>query len=305
MGQPLVTVIITTYNRTDKIEEAIKSVLKQTYKNIELIVVDDNKEGTKQREETETIIKKYPSIKYIKNEKNLGGALSRNVGINAAKGEFIAFLDDDDTFIEEKIEKQYNCYLSHKNENVGLIYCYTYRENPQKKIIGAYENNYEGKPIYEHMMGCIAATSLWFCPKKVLIEVGQFEDTPCKQDSILLLKILANDYSVYRVPEHLAYYYEHNGKGISGTGEKNIIGLKKYRDWCRKYYSKLNDKQINDIECNFSLQLITLYIINNMKKNAKTELKNIIKRKLLSKETIKALTKIYFSNLYLKKLGVK
>ena len=63
-------------------------------------------------------------------------------------------------------------------------------------------------------------TSLWFCPKDVLISVGMFEDTPCKQDSIMLLKLLCNGYNIYRVPENLVYYYEHGGNGISGTKKR-------------------------------------------------------------------------------------
>lgn len=299
MEEKLVSVIITTYKRSNEIERAIKSILNQSYRNIELIVVDDNANEKEEREKTKKILDKYEKIRYIQNEKNLGGALSRNVGIEEARGEFIAFLDDDDEYDSEKIKKQYNCYLENKKNNVGLIYCYCYLKNIDNIITGTNQCDVEGNALYEHMLGGLAGTSLWFCPKKVLLDVGKFEDTPSKQDFIVILKILANGYNVYRVPEGLVYYYEHGDNGISGTGKRNIQGLQNYRNWCRKYYNKLDSKKkIDNVEYSFSKQLIPLYIINKMKKEANKELKNMIKLKPLKKETIIACLKCIFSNQY-------
>lgn len=300
--KPLISVIITTYKRSDKVEYAIQSVLNQTYKNIELIVIDDNANDLQERIKTESIVKKYKNVIYIQNISNLGGSLSRNVGIDNSKGEFVAFLDDDDKYEQTKIEKQYDCYLSHINDNTGLIYCYCYRENALGKLIGEYSNDYEGNVIYEQMKCCIAGTSLWFCPKDVIIKVGKFEDTPCKQDSILLLKILGAGYNIYRVPEKLVYYYEHGGTGISGTKLKNIEGLNNYYNWCKKFYEYISDKEINDIEYIFSKQLITLYIINNLKKQAFKHLYKMILLKPFKKETFVAVFKCLFSNYYVKHL---
>lgn len=143
-------------------------------------------------------------------------------------------------------------------------------------------------------------TSLWFCPKDALISVGMFEDTPCKQDSIMLLKLLCNGYNIYRVPENLVYYYEHSGNGISGTKKRNIIGLNNYRNWCRRNYDKIDNKQIKNVEYKFSKQLLTLYVINNMKEEAKKELKNMIKIKPYNNKTILGIVKYIFPRLYLK-----
>ncbi len=290
--QELITIIITTYKRSNLIERALKSVLNQTYKNLEIIVVDDNANEPEERRKTKEIIEKYDNIIYIQNEKNLGGALSRNEGIYRAKGKFIAFLDDDDEYREDKIEKQYDLFVQHKGEKVGLIF------SNEKSI------DYNVNIIYQQMMGCIAPTSFWFVPKKVLEEVNYFEDTPCKQDSILLLKILVKGYTAYKVPENLVVFNEHDSNsGISGTKLSNIEGMNNYRDWCRKYYDMLdNQKQINDVEYNFSKQLVTLYIFNNMKKEAKTELKNMIKLKPFNQKTILAIIKHIFQNYYIKKI---
>lgn len=166
--EDLISIVITTYKRSDKIEGAIKSVISQTYKNIEIIVVDDNAKIQDERNKTEKIVKKYKNVIYIQNKENLGGALSRNVGIKNAKGKFIAFLDDDDKYIKDKIEKQYQCYKQHKNDNVGLIYCYCYRENQKENIVGNYQNDYEGNRIYEQMLGCIARNIIMVLPKRCI-----------------------------------------------------------------------------------------------------------------------------------------
>ena len=306
MKNELISIVITTYKRSDKVEDAIKSAINQSYKNKEIIVVDDNSEILEERVKTETIVKKYKSVKYIKNSKNLGGALSRNVGIKSAKGSLISFLDDDDIYLPNRLYEMYKVYLKHKEDNIGLIYCSCDCINDNKEIIGSYENNYNGLPLYQQMLGCIAGTSMWLTPKNVLLKVGLFEDSPCKQDSILLLKIIANGYNVYSTNKKLVLYYEHdNSKGISGIKVSNIVGLNNYRELCRKYYKKLNHRQIDDVECNFSKQLITLYVINNMQNDAKKELKNIFKRKPFNKDLYKGMLKILFRQAYLKKIGVQ
>ena len=100
-----VSVIITTYKRPDYLRQAIESVLKQTFKDFELIIVDDDPES----QNLEKVILSYrdPRIIYIKNEENLGGAKSLNVGLKVANGDYIAILDDDDVWLsEDKMEKQ-------------------------------------------------------------------------------------------------------------------------------------------------------------------------------------------------------
>lgn len=106
-----VSVIITTFGKPEKLERAINSVVNQTYKNIELIVVDDNNPNTENRVAVESIMNKYLDkqqngieMKYIKHAENLNGSAARNTGIKASIGEYIAFLDDDDIYLPERVE---------------------------------------------------------------------------------------------------------------------------------------------------------------------------------------------------------
>lgn len=99
----LVTVIIPTYNREKTIKRAISSVLNQTYKDIELIIVDDCSSDN-----TKKIIKtiKDERLKYYRLEKNSGACYARNYGIKLAKGDYIAFQDSDDEWYSNKLEEQ-------------------------------------------------------------------------------------------------------------------------------------------------------------------------------------------------------
>ena len=108
----MVTVIITTYKRPDFIERAINSVLNQTYSDIQLIVVDDNDSASDERKLMKKIMDKYSDdsrVTYIKHLKNMNGAVARNTGIKAARGEYITFLDDDDFFLKSRIKELVDC----------------------------------------------------------------------------------------------------------------------------------------------------------------------------------------------------
>ena len=105
----LVSVIIPTYKRPDKLDVAINSVLRQTYPNVEVIVVDDNDPDTEGRRLTEEKMSKFNDesrVKYIKHDHNKNGSAARNTGARASKGEYVAFLDDDDEYLPNKIESQ-------------------------------------------------------------------------------------------------------------------------------------------------------------------------------------------------------
>ena len=101
--KPLISVIIPTYKRATLIARAIETVLRQTYGNVEILVVDDASP-----DDTVSVVQAIPDprIRYIRHEKNKGSSATRNTGIRAAKGELIAFIDDDDEWCEDKLEIQ-------------------------------------------------------------------------------------------------------------------------------------------------------------------------------------------------------
>lgn len=106
----LVSVIIPTYNRAGIIRRTIESVLAQTYQNLEIIIVDDAS-----KDNTEEVVKAIEDerIRYVPNAKNHGASITRNNGVEAAKGEYVAFLDSDDVWLPDKIELQLPLLYNH------------------------------------------------------------------------------------------------------------------------------------------------------------------------------------------------
>lgn len=107
----MISVIIPSYNREKTLLKAANSVLNQTYKDIELIIVDDASSDN-----TESIVKKIKDsrVRYIKLKKNSGACTARNIGVMAAQGEYVAFQDSDDEWHKDKLQKQYDFTVNHK-----------------------------------------------------------------------------------------------------------------------------------------------------------------------------------------------
>lgn len=274
----LVSIVITTYGRMNTLERALKSVLSQTYSNIEIIVVDDNI-NMSIRDSVKAIVKACANdrIRLICNENNLGGALSRNVGILNATGEYIAFLDDDDEYYPEKVEKQLMLFKKSSDERLALVYCYCTSFDENENIIQEYNYNFCGNCLYEAMLDCIAATSQWMCRKKYLLDVGCFSDVPCKQDSTVIVKLLAAGYNVDRVPVSLSKYYDYTGERISsGNPKKRVLGEEALRELCREQYVKITSAQQKEIEYSFSCKLLVYYYLVKDYKKFKREIWNII-----------------------------
>jgi glycosyltransferase involved in cell wall biosynthesis len=115
-----VSVIIATYNRPDLLGRALESVARQTFHDIETIVVDDNGLGTPQQQQTGTAVAEFVGVTYIANSENIGKAASMNLAVKLARGEIFAFLDDDDEFHPDKITRQVGRL---EETNAGGVYC--------------------------------------------------------------------------------------------------------------------------------------------------------------------------------------
>lgn len=114
---PETTVVITCFNYGHFLENCLRSVLEQTYKDFEIIVVDDG--STDNTPQVMGWFSTLPNLRYVRQE-NAGQARAKNRGIESARGEFIAFLDADDCWCSEKLEKQMACF---KKPEVGVVYC--------------------------------------------------------------------------------------------------------------------------------------------------------------------------------------
>jgi glycosyltransferase involved in cell wall biosynthesis len=167
-----VTVILTTHNRIELLKKALYSVQNQTYPNIEIVVVDDNStDGSKE------FLDKVPGIKhiFIPEEESKGGNYARNLGIKEANGDYLAFLDDDDEWLPEKIFKQME--LVERYPEVGLVYCSFIEEinfNERRNVIVEDEVAKDFSQICFSNIFC--TTSMMLVKKELILDIGTFDE---------------------------------------------------------------------------------------------------------------------------------
>jgi glycosyltransferase involved in cell wall biosynthesis len=192
--QPLVSVIIPSFRRTDTLARAVDSILKQTYKNIEIIVVDDNGMNSVEQKATEALMNIYANeqrVIYIKHGKNKGRSAARNTGISISKGFYVMFLDNDDEFLPNKVAAQIK-RLESLDSNWGACYTKYIRKKNGKTIVYSAENR-EGKLLEEAIKRnlFIHAGSNLMIRRSVIIDVGGFkEHMSYNEDVELLVRIL-------------------------------------------------------------------------------------------------------------------
>lgn len=183
---PLVSIYIPTHNRCELLKRAIDSVLKQTYKNIEVLVCDDGSTDS-----TEDFVKflcaKYENIIYLKNRTPMGACAARNLGIQAAKGEYITGLDDDDFFEPERISYFVAAWhdKTHKKEIAGLF-------DSVKVMIpmGSITRHTVEKVFYQDLRRSNILGSQVFAPREHYIDAGLFDPVmPAWQDWDLWLRM--------------------------------------------------------------------------------------------------------------------
>jgi len=119
-SDPLVSAVITTYDRPTHLRSAVESVREQTYDRIELVVVDDHSETPARDTLRDVELEPLAGFECIRHEENRGANAARNTGIRAASGEYVAFLDDDDQWLPEKTERQVDAFR--ESDDVGVVY---------------------------------------------------------------------------------------------------------------------------------------------------------------------------------------
>lgn len=243
-----VSIIIPTYNRAMSIGRTIQSALNQTYKDFELIIVDDNSSDN-----IHEILSTYDDsrIKYIKHHTNRGAPAARNTGIKNSNGEFIALLDDDDEWLPQKLEKQIKLFDSTK-KTVGMVYGGYEIVNNTGKVVKTLLPSKKGD-LFHVLLKSNVIGSPTNLIKRECFEKIHYCDESLKscQDWDLWLKI-AKNYEIEYVPEILARY-NLSDSSISRNSDSVLIGHKQILS---KYcFDIRKDRKIHT----FHLQNIGIY----------------------------------------------
>jgi len=232
---PVVSVVIPTYNRKLMLKRALDSVLNQTLKDIEVIIVDNaSVDGT--QEFVNSV--QDPRISYIRHETNRGGPAARNTGIKSAKASLIALLDDDDEWFPTKLAKQVEMFKQ-VSADTGLIYTSAeiYDES-QQKILSVNPTGSRGQVYTRVLVGTILGSATVLIKRECFDRVGVFDEhlSSC-QDWDMWLRI-AQYFEFDYVDEVLARINMH-GEQISTDYAKLIPGrtrmVQKHAQEFKKY----------------------------------------------------------------------
>jgi glycosyltransferase involved in cell wall biosynthesis len=253
MDTPLVSVIIPAYNRGMYIAKTIKSLMAQTYKNIEAVIVDDG--STDNTSEIVNQLKaRYSNIKYLK-QKNQGVSSARNYGISKATGKYIAFLDSDDLWHVKKLERQIAKILK---EDADACFCGTikiFEDDKHKEIL---KNKFdEKKPLISQLMLKNDAQTITWLIRKDIVEnynITFSSKYNYAEDWEFYCKIMAVC-KVTCVNEYLAYYIIHGNTLTSNFDQKKqeLDMWEDYKTWVKEnsYRLRYNASEIEKVIDNF------------------------------------------------------
>lgn len=225
LNLPLVSVVMPLYNAEKFVKKAIDSVLNQTYKNFELIIVDDcSSDGSLE------IVKKLANnneeIKIISNKENSGVSKTRNKGILEANGEYIALLDSDDIWTEEKLEKQVALLL---NNEAQIVYCsYGFineNDQPIKKPFIVPEKTNFHKMLTKSVISCSTALI-----KTDLLKNNLFDEKYYHEDYVLWMTLLSDGAKAIGSKEVLAHYRQVSNSRSSDKKNSALHRWKIYRE---------------------------------------------------------------------------
>ena len=221
----LISVIIPYYKKKEYIISSINSVLNQTYKNLEIIIIYDDL-NKKDLNLLKKIKKKDKRIKIYINKKNLGAGRSRNKGIKLSKGVFVAFLDSDDLWKKNKLKKQ--IFFMKKNGINASHTSYTII-NSNNKIVGS--RNAKDMSYKLLLKSCDIGLSTVVLKKEIITSKIKFANIKTKEDYVLWLKITFNNNKIFALKDNLTKWRKLEDSLSSSRLQKIYDGYLVYRKY--------------------------------------------------------------------------
>lgn len=238
-----ISVILTTHNRINDLKKAVESVFRQTFSDYELLIVNDNStDGTKKY--IEDLSSKNPNVKAItiSAEESRGGNYARNKGVALSSGEYIAFLDDDDFWLEKKLEQQFS--QIQLNPKVGLIYCGIERRMNGKLLERHLPSSEDlgdmSKRIFTHV---ITVSSAIMIRKSIFEKVGGFDEELTHWQEYDLMIRIAQESMIDYVNEILVIINDskRDTKKVSNNLQQWLIAVDKIN---KKYEMQINNLDV-------------------------------------------------------------
>lgn len=251
----LVSVVVATYKREAELKNALESLAKQTYPNMEIVLVDDNGNdewNSKVSETVEVFRNRYPKIKLecIVNNSNQGSSKTRNIGIHSAHGDYITFLDDDDIYLPDKIRKQVE-FMETNQCDYSITDLILYNEDDKKinRRIRSYikETTVESLRLY-HLKYHMTGTDTIMFKKEYLIQIGGFAPIDVGDEFYLMQRAIEEGGKFGYLPGCEIKAYVHTGDGGLSSGDGKIKGENALYEYKKTFFDQLEAGDIRYIK---------------------------------------------------------
>ena len=251
----LVSVVVATYKREAELKNALESLAKQTYPNMEIVLVDDNGNdewNSKVSETVEVFRNRYPKIKLecIVNNSNQGSSKTRNIGIHSANGDYITFLDDDDIYLPDKIRKQVE-FMETNQCDYSITDLILYNEDDKKinRRIRSYtkETTVESLRLY-HLKYHMTGTDTIMFKKEYLIQIGGFAPIDVGDEFYLMQRAIEEGGKFGYLPGCEIKAYVHTGDGGLSSGDGKIKGENALYEYKKTFFNQLEAGDIRYIK---------------------------------------------------------
>lgn len=231
-ASPFVSVVIPTYNRAHLLSRAINSVLAQTFSDYEIIVIDDGS-----TDHTRGIVDRFRGsrIRLLRLERNWGASRARNLGIQTAHGDWVAFLDSDDEWLPRKLELQVARLQETNDSHATVVYCLCDQyDGSTKRTVPSTGRLHEGD-VFDHLLRNRRppTASAFVVKRSCLLRIGGFDEGfPSSNDIDLWLRLAQGSNHFLAVNEVLVIKHDHFGPQISNDPSAPLRGFHKFdRRW--------------------------------------------------------------------------
>jgi glycosyltransferase involved in cell wall biosynthesis len=271
MSRPAISVIMPFYNASNFLSEAVNSILGQSMKNFELIIINDASTDS-----SDNIIKnlKDKRIRYVHNKNRKGIVFNLNRGIELAQADLLARMDGDDVAHPQRFEKQFKFMQSHPK--ISLVGSYAEMIDENGKSLGKIIKPTAHEDIQRvcFFYGPFIHPSVMY-RKKAVVEAGRYrEQYELTEDVDLFLRMIYEDNLTANIPELLLRYRQH---GNSTSRHSKEIGLKSFRlkrEIVKKYRLSLSLKELASIYIHFFLDMT---LSGERKRKLQLQLKNLVR----------------------------
>lgn len=245
----MISIIIPTFGKPLYLDKAINSVLRQSFYELELIIVDDNNPNTEARKLTEELVDMYKKIDsrvvYLKHNHNQNAAIARNTGFSVAQGKYISFLDCDDEYMPDRLQKCFHA-IENAHSSVGGVYtgCEFKRTGrTYRKYTGVADGKFIVETLACKFMFCTGSNI--FVRKSVVDDLNGFDGAFLRHQDYEFLVRLFEKYSLIAIPELLVI--KNNENFNLPNIEKQVAIKKQYLEKFKYIIDNLPEKDVDFI----------------------------------------------------------